>query len=137
MTPYEDGLIGDPYGPERPQRRQMDSRIDANPLITEARRLRAAATQGKWQAWRQGNQYLQPETSNETVVGASVLKPLIRPWSPYAVRVEDPSEVRLTDEDADFITFAANHILAFADKIEEQEKEIEILRLRCDEGVNP
>lgn len=80
--------------------------------------LREGATPGRWQAMRDGNQYVETRyMPTEKCVGASRIDGILRPWNPHAaiafgIRAEQHEVARFLDADADFITFLANHAAA-------------------------
>lgn len=94
----------------------------------------SAASQGPWRAMRDGNQYVGVELDGRkgknvihpagrgTLVGASHVEGLVRPWNPWWVgdstSPETQETVRLKDADADFVAAAPRDIAALIEEVE-------------------
>lgn len=103
--------------------------------LDEVRALAEAATPGPWQSWRDGNQYVDVTWKTkygtqlyEHLCGASIVKPLQRPWSPFAYKKEDPNVVRLRNEDADFIARARTLVPQLCAELAAARAEVERLK---------
>lgn len=95
-------------------------------MFTDTKALRAladAATPGPWRAMRDGNQYIQTGKLTPTLVGASRVDGVARPWNPYSffggIKLHAEFETaRFKDADADFIAAARATVTAMCDEID-------------------
>lgn len=91
-----------------------------NPSTADLRRLLAEASAAPWTSMRVGNQYVGTRyLPTATVVGASKIPQLPRPWNPHAVisfmTLDAAEESRFFDADADLIVALRNHAEALLD----------------------
>lgn len=112
------------------------------PIDTTAlKELADAASPGPWRAMRNGNQYLDVELDQRrgkdmispkgrvTLVGASIVEGLQRPWNPWwcgdSTSPATQETVRLKDADADFVAAARYAVPALCDEVERLRAEVE------------
>lgn len=104
-------------------------------LTTRMRELMEEATPGPWRAMREGNQYVDCKKLTPTLVAASRVHGVQRPWNPYAatqfgLTPEHHEAVRFKDGDADLIVHLVNNaptiirLLEAGDSVEGSLKEV-------------